>query len=224
MNLFAATVPLTGVVVCWLLMLVILALAGISAAKRGDWARLANRPIALVWHSTVALVVAMWSLKSTLVGGFTFHMLAMSGITLALGVPLALLSAAVAVVVFVIIHSGTIANVAAVWVTLALVPIMTTRFVLWASQRWLPSNVFIYIFVAAFAGAALSRFTALLASLLLWSLSAETSLGHVLSVYLPIGVQLAFAEALLTGMIVTIAVVYYPHWMATFDDKRYLTK
>jgi len=33
---------------------------------------------------------------------------------------------------------------------------------------------------------------------------------------------LAFGEATLTGMIVTLAVVYKLQWVATFDDARYL--
>ena len=80
----------------------------------------------------------------------------------------------------------------------------------------------VYIFVVAFGGAALARFMALLASLCLWSLNDGQSLRRLLSEYLPYGIHLAFAEALLTGMIVTIAVVYKPQWISTFDDKRYL--
>jgi uncharacterized membrane protein len=37
-------------------------------------------------------------------------------------------------------------------------------------------------------------------------------------------VLLAFAEAWLTGAAVTLMVVYYPHWVGTFDDRRYLWK
>jgi len=221
-NLYAENLSLASLVTCWLLMLLTLLLASLYASKYGDWARLASCSLTHVWHSTVALVVATWSLKATLDGGFTFHLLAMTGITLALGVPLALLSAALAIIVFITIHSGSFANVAAIWVTLALVPIVTTRLVLWASQRWLPANFFVYIFVVAFGGAALSRFMALLASLSLWSFNNERSLERLLSDYLPYGIHLAFSEALLTGMIVTIAVVYKPQWISTFDDKRYL--
>ena len=50
----------------------------------------------------------------------------MTGSTLALGAPLALLSSALATLVFITIHSGSFANIAAIWVTLALVPSATT--------------------------------------------------------------------------------------------------
>ena len=222
MNLYAENLSLVSLTSCWVLMLLTLSLAIRYASKYGDWARLTTCSLTHVWHATIAIVVATWSLKATLNGGFTFHLLAMTGITLALGVPLALLSGALATVVFITIHSGSFLNIAAIWVPLSLVPIATTRLVLWASHRWLPANFFVYIFVVAFGGAALARFMALLASLCLWSLNDGQSLRRLLSEYLPYGIHLAFAEALLTGMIVTIAVVYKPQWISTFDDKRYL--
>ena len=40
--------------------------------------------------------------------------------------------------------------------------------------------------------------------------------------YTPYLVYLAFGEATLTGMLVTLAVVYRPQWVATFDDARYI--
>jgi uncharacterized membrane protein len=222
MNLYAVNLSFAVLVTCWALTLVSLALAIALATKRGDWARLAACSTTRIWHATIAFTVAMWSLKASLDGGFTFHLLAMTGIALVLGVPLALLSAALATIVFTIIHSGSFANIAAVWVTIALVPIATTQLILWGSQRWLPASFFIYIFVVAFGGAGLSRFVALLASLSLWAINNERPTGRIFSEYAPYGIHLAFAEALLTGMLITIAVVYKPHWLATFDDKRYL--
>ncbi len=151
-------------------MLISLSLAIRYASRYGDWARLATCSLTHVWHATIAIVVATWSLKATLNGGFTVHLLAMAGITLALGVPLALLSAALATVVFVTIHSGSFLHIAAIWVPLSLVPIATTRMVLWASHQWLPANFFVYIFVVAFGGAALARY--------LWRCWHRCAFGH----------------------------------------------
>jgi len=39
----------------------------------------------------------------------------------------------------------------------------------------------------------------------------------------PFLIYLAFGEGTLTGMILTLLVVYRPEWVATFDDRRYLT-
>jgi hypothetical protein len=40
--------------------------------------------------------------------------------------------------------------------------------------------------------------------------------------YVPYLLYLAFGEATLTGMALTLMVVYRPQWVATFDDARYL--
>jgi uncharacterized membrane protein len=36
--------------------------------------------------------------------------------------------------------------------------------------------------------------------------------------------MLAFGEATLTGMLMTLFVVYKPAWVGTFDDARYLRR
>jgi uncharacterized membrane protein len=40
--------------------------------------------------------------------------------------------------------------------------------------------------------------------------------------YLPAYILLGFAEAWLNGAAITMMVVYYPHWVGSFDDSRYL--
>ena len=69
MNLYAENLSLASLVACWLLMLLTLSLAGVYASKYGDWARLASCSLTHVWHATIALVVATWSLKATLDDG-----------------------------------------------------------------------------------------------------------------------------------------------------------
>jgi uncharacterized membrane protein len=39
----------------------------------------------------------------------------------------------------------------------------------------------------------------------------------------PYLIYLAFGEATLSGMVLTLAVVYRPRWVATFDDARYIS-
>ena len=42
--------------------------------------------------------------------------------------------------------------------------------------------------------------------------------------YLPYFILMAWSEAVTTGMAITLMVVYMPHWVSTFDDKRYLQR
>ena len=161
-------------------------------------------------------------MQATVSGNFTFHLLGMAGLTLTLGAPLAMISAALVTAVHIGIHGGQWANVAVVWLTLCATAILTTHAVLRAAERWLPANFFIYIFVVAFFGTALSLASAGVVALLVFAAASDVTAGKALSQYAPYLIQLGFGEAMLTGMIVTLGVVYRPQWVATFDDTRYL--
>jgi uncharacterized membrane protein len=63
--------------------------------------------------------------------------------------------------------------------------------------------------------------TGLLACALLW-LAAVYPAPTLLDDYLPYYLLLGFAEAWLNGALITLMVVYAPHWVGSFDDRRYL--
>jgi uncharacterized membrane protein len=114
------------------------------------------------------------------------------------------------------------ANAALVWLTLVALPAMVVTLVLKATHRWLPPNFFVYVFGAAFAGSAVALAAGGLAgatlALAAGGRPAEAGVGDIA----PVLLSLAFGEGTLTGMLVTLAVVYRPQWVATFDDRRYL--
>lgn len=208
-GLVAATWPLALILLFW-------------NARRVAWARLGECFPTRVWHGGIATAVVLWSMQATVSGNFTFHLLGMAGLTLTLGAPLAMISAALVTAVHIGIHGGQWANVAVVWLTLCATAILTTHAVLRAAERWLPANFFIYIFVVAFFGTALSLASAGVVALLVFAAASDVTAGKALSQYAPYLIQLGFGEAMLTGMIVTLGVVYRPQWVATFDDTRYL--
>jgi len=220
MNLLYVEVPGALALWAWLALGVI----GLAAARRARWEHLAACNLTRVWHAAIIAVVLLWSLKASLADGFTFHLLGMAGIALALGTSLALLSAAVAMFVVAVMQQAAVSQVGIAWLTLGLVPIFTIDVVRRLSERYLPPNLFVYVFVVAFAGTAVSVLTAMVTSIVTWSLVSERPLAALAATYLPIAIQLGFGEALLTGMILTILVVYKPHWVATFDDRRYLAR
>ena len=59
---------------------------------------------------------------------------------------------------------------------------------------------------------------------MLLTLAAGMPAELVFGEYLPTVLQLAFGEATLTGMLLTLAVAYRPQWVTTFDDARYLDR
>ncbi len=218
MDLSNIAFPAEWTLAFWVVALLLLPVA-VMMAKRNAQTGYAITP---AWHGGIATCVLLWSLQATVSGNFTFHLLGMAGLTLALGAPLALVSAAVVVAVHLLIHGGAWQNFAAVWVTLGVTAIAVSWLTLRVAERFLAPNFFIYIFVVAFFGTALSLAVAGLLSITVFALATDAPLTHMLSNYAPYLLQLGFGEAALTGMIVTIGVVYRPQWVATFDDARYL--
>jgi uncharacterized membrane protein len=107
---------------------------------------------------------------------------------------------------------------------MAVFPCLAAHLMLRLTERFLPANFFVYIFFAAFFGAALVIVaTGVVAILLLW-VAAVYPLEMLFAEYFPPYLLMGFAEAWLNGAAITLMVVYYPRWVATFDDQRYLSK
>jgi len=195
----------------------------LAAALRGaPWSRLTASEPVHVWYGTIFCLVVLWSIQATVGEGFTFHLLGVAAFTLLAGAPLALVGTAIAVAVNVALRDGLWANAALVWLTMAAIPVGVTWLVLRLAERALPANFFVYVFVVTFFGAALSLVAAGIAGATMLTLAAGRPPELVFGEYVPYLVYLAFGEATLTGMVLTLAVAYRPQWVATFDDTRYL--
>lgn len=194
----------------------------VAALRHADWERVTRGAQRWFWHGAIAALIALWSLKATLVSGFSFHLLGAAFLALTLGWPLALLGGLIVVVVSGILSSAHWANLPLVWLTLVVLPVTVSHTALRLSQRFLPPNFFVYTFLVAFFGTWLSVLVSVSVATVLWVLAVEHIGAGELLTYLPITIQLGFGEASLTGMLVTIGVVYRPAWVATFDDARYL--
>lgn len=204
--------------VSWAALLLVLA----WAIWRVKWERIADWGFGRVWHGAITFVVLLWSLKASLRDGFTFHLLGIVATFLALGLPLAITSAVLSLFVLAIIQQAAFVNIAPTFFILVAPALTVGRLVLWFVEARLPPHMFVYLFGAAFAGAGLSIAVVVPISLLTWSQFSDRSFLRVMGDYLPIAIQLGFAEAVLTGMLITIGVVYKPQWISTFDDARYL--
>lgn len=203
----------------WLIALPLLALA----MRRADWSRFGEDEPVRVFLSALAALTALWSLRAE-AGGFAFHLLGSAGLALASGAPRALVGGAVIVGITTWLRDAPPANAAWVWLTLVALPVAVAAVVLRVTERVLPANFFVYIFAAAFGGAALSLAAGGCAGAALGVLAAGRPADVVFGEHAPYLLYLAFGEGTLTGMLLTLAVVYRPQWVATFDDRRYLAK
>lgn len=199
--------------------------------RRADWKRLGDPNQLNVFLGALVALVLAWSLKAGVRPGLNLHLLGATAVTLMFGRPLAgiLLVLVLAAVTF----NG--AWLKGDWtlgwqsfalnaLVLAFLPACVSQALLRLVERFLPPNLFVYLFCAAFFGAGLTVFaTGVLTSILFW-LAGVYGFDQLMADYQPYYLLLAFSESWLNGAAVTLMVVYKPHWVGSFDDRRYLRK
>lgn len=203
-----------------------LLMAWLWCLRTAPWRRLADSGQLNVWLGTIVMLTLAWSLKAGVKPGLSLHLLGATMVTLMFGRQLAIAGLS-------LVLAGVTANSA--WLgqggweayalnalILAVFPVFVADAIRRAMERWLPANFFVYVFVAAFFGAAFVVVaTGVLACSALW-LAGVYPAAMLLEDYLQYYVLLAFAEAWYNGALITLMVVYYPHWVGSFDDRRYL--
>jgi uncharacterized membrane protein len=201
-----------------------LVLVWLWCLRTAPWRRLADSGQLNVWLGTVVVLVLFWSMKAGVKPGLNLHLLGATAFTLMFGRQLAIIGLSV-VVVAVTLNGGAGGEAYGLNVLVtAVFPCFATDVLLRIVERFLPPNFFCYIFGAAFFGAAIAVVsTGLLSSLLLW-LAGVYTVEMLFSEYFPYYSLLGFAEAWLNGAAITLMVIYYPHWVGSFDDRRYFSK
>lgn len=198
----------------------------IWSVMTASWTRLADSRQSNVWLGTIVFLTLAWSMKAGVRPGLNLHLLGATMFTLMFGWQLAIVG--LASVLAAITLNAWLGEVSG-WqayalnaLVLVVVPVVVTDAIRQFMERYLPVNFFIYIFVGAFFGAAVSLLaTGVAAASLLW-LAGVYPAAFLWQDYLPYTLLLAFAEAWLNGAMVTLMVIYLPHWLGSFDDRRYL--
>jgi uncharacterized membrane protein len=193
------------------------------AAWHAPWSRLRSNEGSHVFLGAIVLLTLLWSVAGKLGAAVHFHLLGATLACLMFGLPLAVL--AVTAVAFLTAATGAIAWSSASLTALAsgVLPVVISQLTLRTMERFLPRNYFVYLFVAAFFGAALAMLFAGGAAAALIDLGARNSWNPGAD-WVPMLAMLAFSEATLTGMLIALFVVYRPAWVNTFDDARYLQR
>lgn len=189
---------------------------------RAPWLRLRDSTLMNLWLGMSVLLVVIWSMKAGVKPGLTLHLLGATVFTLSFGPWLAFigLSLVAAAVTF---------NSDGGWLAYAANTLLTAGLGVGISQLFyrlldnvLPRNFFAYIFVNGFFCAALTVIGVGFVISTLLALTGVYEWDYLFTEYFPYFLLLGFAEAWLTGMVITLFVVYRPGWVVTFDDERYL--
>ncbi len=194
----------------------------IWAVRLAPWSRLAVAGRLNIWLGCIVVLTLLWSMKAGVQPGLSLHLVGATMMTLMFGPGLAVVGLAAVLAAVTLNGGGDWAAIGLTTLISIAVPVGVAYAVHRAVTRFLPANFFVYVFVGAFFGAAVSVVAAGLASSALFSLADAYPSSHLLSEYLLFFVLLGFAEAWLNGAAITLMVVYVPHWVTSFDDKVYL--
>jgi len=186
------------------------------------WSKIRDSEAQQVYFGAMVMVLLLWIMHGGIQPGLDYHLLGVTGLTLLFEWQFALF--AVSLLLAVTTWQG-----AAGWeafgvnaLVMGVVPIVLTRVLLYACQRWLPHNFFIYVFINAFLAGALSILLAGLVSGLVQQLAAVHPGNTLVDNFLMILPMLMFGEGFLNGAALSLAVAYRPAWVATFHDRWYL--
>ncbi|UCH46797.1 MAG: energy-coupling factor ABC transporter permease [Betaproteobacteria bacterium] len=194
----------------------------VLALARAPWGQFRDTGFQHVFFGACVAVFFIWQLRVGILPAVPMHFLCLTTLTLMFGVPLAIIAAAILTGAMCVTGAEGWQSWPGSFLALGVVPILLTRLMLLASQRYLPPNPFIYIFVVAFFGAAAAMLAAMAVNSLLLLGLEQMSLLQLRQSYLSVLPLMMFPEAFINGLIVTGLVVFRPEWIPSFDDEVYL--
>lgn len=219
MNIVSDLIPQAWAIGLWLA----LGLGVLWHVRYCPWHMLADRHNLNVFLGAAVAVLALWLIRTGIKPGLNFHLLGATALTLMFRPSHALLALAL-VTGAVTLWDGEYKAYPANLLIMGVVPVLVSWTIYRLVDRHLPNHMFVYIFLNAFFGAAAAVAAVGLASTALVAAMRAYTLDYLLREYLPYYLLMAWSEAFVTGMVMTLLVVYRPQWVATFDDRRYLQR
>lgn len=191
---------------------------------RAPWARLQDSEQINVWLGMIVMLTILWSMQAGVKPGLSMHLLGATVFTLCFGRYLAFIGLSV-------VLSGVTLNGSAGFFAFAINAlflaggtVLVSHAIFCLVERYLPKHFFVFIFANGFFGSALTVISVGLTSTLFMGLSEAYGFEYLTSEYLPYFILLSFSEAWLSGMLLTLFVVYRPSWVLAFDDSLYLVQ
>ena len=192
------------------------------AIRFAPWHRLQDSRQLHVFLGACVTTLVLWNMRAGVMPGLDFHILGVTALTLMFGPALAMIAVAA-------VLAGTALDGAIGWGTvgigfwtLGVVPILSTRLLLYLAQRLLPANYFVYVFVNAFFAAGVGTVLGNLALAGVMLAGGVYDLAQLSYLFLPYIPMMFFGEAFLNGILLAIFVAYRPSWVASFSDAFYL--
>ncbi len=192
------------------------------AIWRAPWRALTKPGMSHVFLGACTFLMVLWSLQAGVSPGMGFHLLGATMLTLMFGWELAVIALGIVLLGVTAYGMGGWHAFSMNGLLTGVVPVLLSYGIYRAVDRWMPHNIFVYIFACAYFGAGFAAATSAMASALVLAASGAYTYQHIVYEYLPYFPLMMFPEAFMNGMLVTILVGFFPRWIWTFDDARYL--
>lgn len=214
-----------GIFPTWLIVISTIGalLACAWATQKEQWKELSQAHISS-WLCCSLVILLTWQLKAQIHAGIAFHILGSTALTLIAGPFRALLSMAVLLGIDFGFGQDDFSNWGLSFWLIAALPIFSTQSILILAQRFFSPNLFVYIFVNCFAAGAVSMWLFGLANCTLLFFMAAYPAQFLFEEMLPIYFLMGWPEAFITGLNLTLLVVWQPAWVSSFNDRVYLQK
>ena len=193
----------------------------LQALRKTPWRSLRFDRLNLFLAACACLVV-LWTMRAGVSQGLALHYLGVTTLTLVFGWPLALVGSSLVLAVLGLAKGLDWAAFGIDAVATGVVPVLVTHGLYRLVDRRLPKNFFIYLYLCAFLGGMLALLASALLVAALLALSGAypvAKIGYEYLAYLPL---LVLPEGILNGMVMTMLMVFKPHWVTTFDADQYL--
>jgi uncharacterized membrane protein len=217
MNLTDSLIPASWLLISLLLFGAIL----LRAAFVAPWAVLKKPGVLNLLLGASVAVLAFWQIKTGIQPGLNLHLLGATILTLLFGPWFALLGLTLALLIATA-WEGSWQAFALNGLLMAVLPVTISWWIYRLVDGKLPNHFFIYVFLNAFVGAGVAVAAVGLAACATLAWANAYPFDYLMQNYFPYFLLMAWSEAVTTGMIMTILVIYKPHWVATFDDKHYI--
>lgn len=189
---------------------------------KAPWSRLRDSEQLNVWLGMIVLLTVIWSLKAGVRPGLSMHLLGATVFTLSFGPHLAFVGLSLVLLGISLNDASGFLAYAINALLMAGVGVALSQAMYRLALRFLPRHFFVYVFVNGFFAAGLTVIGVGIAATLLLMVAGVYTWDYLAAEYLPYFLLLGFSEAWLSGMVMTLFVVYRPNWVGTFDDASYL--
>lgn len=187
-----------------------------------NWRRLADRGQLNVFLGAVVCVLMLWTLRTEVQPGFSWHLSGMVALTLMFGWSLAIVAGSLALFAATVAGMNDWSGMLPSALVFIVLPATLTQVLLGLARAYLPKHYFVYVFVNAFFAAGLIAVLVALSATGLLLIADAYSLQELSDTYLLFLPLMFFPEAVLNGWLISIMVGFKPHWVGSFRDEEYL--